>query len=123
MRSSLEYSKGTALCSWSDSLHDGTGAYKAFRNIQIVDIHIKVVVCVCDGRLQKLLEMLTSSFWCVSENCHSGVSVFTSDEVENDLNLSGSDAYISQVSFCFNSKILLSAYFPLFDVLEPAWPL
>ena len=97
MGSSLIDAVGTTLSAGHEALDDGAAGAESLGNVELLGIHAVVVL--------------------------GGGSVLASDQVENDLYLSGSDANISQVSFCFHLKILLSAYLPLLDVLEPAWPL
>ena len=115
---SLHNLECSTLSSGLNSLEGGAGAYKALCHVKVRGIHAEVllsilVLCVCNGTLQKLHKIFGRALGGILKNCHSGIRILTSDEVQNNFNLARGDSDILQVRSAFG-RVLLSS-FSLFE--------
>ena len=69
----------------TDSLENGAGAGIALRNIEVFGIHVVVILCVGNGRLQQLLKILAGGFRGILHDCQRNVNRLVAYEIENNL--------------------------------------
>ena len=96
-------------------LQDGAGAAVDLGDIQLFGIHFEIVFRIGGAALQQLHQRLAGGLAGVHQDGGGGGHVLAADQVADDLDLTGGDTDVSQISLSFHNT-LQPPY------LDFAWP-
>ena len=71
------------------SLHNRACIYKNCGDVEIINVHVVVVFCICHSASQAFFNDLRSNFWSVVQNRNGFSRFLAADKVGYDANLTG----------------------------------